>query len=100
MRHPSVLGKLLGVTGLGIIWGSPSFILFSSSILLLYSYVSNRVIQERFCHERFGEAYAQIPKKYPCLPNVKGIRRWKNNAPVLEAIRIILRKHTAPGYLE
>lgn len=87
MRHPSVLGKVLGVTGLGIAWGSTIFLLVFLPILLLYSYVSNRLIQERFCHERFGESYAEYCEKVPMfIPNMEGFRRWKNQESVLESI--------------
>ena len=87
MRHPSVLGKVLGVTGLGIAWGSSTFLFIFLPILLLYSYVSNRLIQERFCHERFGESYAQYCLKVPMfIPNMEGFQRWKNQESVLESI--------------
>jgi protein-S-isoprenylcysteine O-methyltransferase Ste14 len=84
IRHPSVLGKLLGVTGLGCIWGSPTFLMVFLPILLLYSLISNRLIQERFCHLRFGEMYTVYCQNVPMLlPTQTSIRRWKDGVPAI-----------------
>lgn len=98
MRHPSVLGKLLGVTGLGLAWGSTSFLLFFLPILLLYSYATNRLIQEKFCYERFGNSYAQYSREVPMfLPNMKGFRRWKNKESVLAEVELASVSSQPPG---
>lgn len=84
IRHPSVLGKLLGVIGLGVIWGSWSFLLFFVPILVIYAVVSNRLIQERFCHMRFGQQYHEYCTHVPMLiPSMQSIRRWKEGSEVL-----------------
>jgi len=84
IRHPSVLGKLLGVIGLGVIWGSWSFLLFFIPILVIYAVVSNRLIQERFCHMRFGQQYHEYCTHVPMLiPSMQSIRRWKEDSEVL-----------------
>ena len=86
LRHPSVLGKVLGVTGLGIIWGSYSFICFFVPILIAYAIISNRLIQERFCHLRFGKDYELYCAKVPMLvPTSTSIQRWKHGTPVLDS---------------
>lgn len=96
IRHPSVLGKLLGVIGLGIIWGSLSFLMIFIPILLTYAIISNRLIQERFCHLRFGAEYAAYCSKVPMLvPTSVSIGRWSNGTPVLEEVSNII-EHTQP----
>jgi hypothetical protein len=58
-----------------------------SEFTIRYFYVSNRLIQERFCHEHFGESYAQNCLKVPMfIPNMEGFQRWKNQESVLESI--------------
>ncbi|MBN1337189.1 MAG: isoprenylcysteine carboxylmethyltransferase family protein [Deltaproteobacteria bacterium] len=77
IRHPSVLGKLAGVAGLGVAFGSPSFLLGFVPILVVYSLVTNRWLQERHCDARFGEAYQVYRERVPMLlPRPSGIRRW------------------------
>ncbi len=86
LRHPSVLGKILGVIGLGVLWGSSAFICIFVPILVTYAIISNRLIQERFCHLRFGEEYAEYCKQVPMLiPNIQSINRWKNGVAVLKS---------------
>ena len=82
VRHPSVLGKVLGITGLGILWASPSFLTVVLPILLLYSYVTNKLIQEHYCHQRFGACYMEYCSAVPMfLPTPSGIRRWRQQIP-------------------
>lgn len=77
VRHPSVLGKLLGVIGLGLIWRSPVFLVGFVPVLVAYSVVTNRYLQERFCDARFGARYALYRTRVPMLvPRPAGIRRW------------------------
>ncbi len=77
VRHPSVLGKLLGVVGLGLIWRSPVFLVGFVPVLVAYSVVTNRYLQERFCDARFGERYAVYRGKVPMLmPRPDGVLRW------------------------
>lgn len=91
IRHPSVLGKLFGVIGLGIMWGSTAFLTLFVPVLLVYAIVSNRLIQERFCHLRFGNDYATYCEKVPMLiPTASSIRRWMRGIPVLEDLSTIV----------
>lgn len=77
VRHPSVLGKLLGVIGLGLLWRSPVFLVGFVPVLVAYSVVTNRYLQERFCDARFGERYAVYRAKVPMLvPRPDGVARW------------------------
>lgn len=87
IRHPSVLGKLLGVIGLGIIWGSQAFLVFFVPVLLVYSVVTNRYLQERFCEERFGARYGVYRQRVPMLlPRPAGVARWlRDEAALAEA---------------
>ncbi len=80
IRHPSVLGKLLGVAGLGLAWGSWTFELVFVPVLLLYSLLTNRYLQERYCDQRFGSQYQTYRSRVPMLlPRPSGIRRWLAN---------------------
>lgn len=77
VRHPSVLGKLLGVIGLGVVWQSPTFLVGFVPVLVLYSVVTNRYLQERFCDARFGARYQLYRERVPMLvPRPDGIGRW------------------------
>lgn len=77
LRHPSVLGKLLGVIGLGVAWGSVTFLLGFVPVLVVYSLITNRYLQERFCDERFGDRYDAYRKVVPMLlPRPAGLHRW------------------------
>lgn len=77
VRHPSVLGKLAGVIGLGIAWGSPTFLLGFVPVLVAYSLVTNRYMQERYCDQRFGAAYQRYRRQVPMLmPRPSGVARW------------------------
>ncbi len=80
IRHPSVLGKLAGVIGLGICFGSKVFLVGFVPVLILYSLVTNRYLQERFCDARFGPRYAIYRARVPMLvPRPSGVRRWWND---------------------
>ena len=77
VRHPSVLGKMLGVIGLGLLWRSPVFLVGFLPILVAYSVVTNRYLQERFCDARFGARYEAYRARVPMLvPRPDGVLRW------------------------
>jgi protein-S-isoprenylcysteine O-methyltransferase Ste14 len=65
VRHPSVIGKLLGVIGLGCLSGSVFFTFFVIPVLFIWSVFYNRFIQEKGCVERFGEDYLRYRKTVP-----------------------------------
>lgn len=84
VRHPSVLGKLAGVIGLGMIWHSTSFLVAFVPVLVVYSLVTNRYLQERFCDQRFGRAYQLYREKVPMLlPRPDGVMRWMRDEGAL-----------------
>ncbi len=77
VRHPSVPGKLLGVIGLGLLFRSPTFLVGFVPVLVLYSLITNRYLQERFCDARFGARYQDYRSRVPMLvPRPAGLRRW------------------------
>lgn len=88
IRHPSVLGKLAGVIGLGVIFQSPTFLLGFVPVLVVYSVVTNRYLQERFCDQRFGRRYQLYRERVPMLlPRPAGIGRWvRDEAAVPEEL--------------
>lgn len=59
VRHPSVIGKLLGIIGLGCLSGSMSFTFIVIPILFIWSVFYNRFIQEKGCVEKFGKDYVE-----------------------------------------
>lgn len=88
LRHPSVIGKLCGVIGLGICFGSTTFLLAFVPVLVVYSVVTNRYLQEPFCDARFGRRYQLYRERVPMLiPRPAGIMRWlKDEAAVPEEL--------------
>lgn len=75
VRHPSVVGKLTGVIGLGVLFRSPAFTFIIIPILLVYSLLTNRYIQERYCEEKFQDAYRAYRKETPMIiPKLSKIR--------------------------
>ncbi len=66
-RNPSVLGKLLGVLGVGIIVNSPAFTLGFVPVLLAGSLVEKVWRQEPVLVDVFGEAYLEYRKRVPLI---------------------------------
>lgn len=80
VRHPSVLGKLAGVIGLGLIARSPTFLFGFVPVLVVYALLTNRYLQERFCDQRFGARYQRYRQAVPMLlPRPSGLLRWWND---------------------
>lgn len=79
VRHPSVIGKLLGIIGLAVVMRSPSFLLVIVPLLMLYSYATTRLIQERLCRQHLGQAYddycRRVPMYLPRLSQVRALMR-------------------------
>ncbi len=85
VRHPSVLGKLSGVVGLGFLSGSTVFTFVIIPLLLIYSLITNRYLQERGCEDKFGGDYQRYREAVPMLiPRVAGIRRFLGGRPAID----------------
>ncbi|MBN1871068.1 MAG: isoprenylcysteine carboxylmethyltransferase family protein [Candidatus Omnitrophica bacterium] len=65
IRHPSVIGKLCGVIGLGLLSRSPFFTFAVIPSLFVWSAFYNRFIQEKGCEDKFGGAYLEYRKRVP-----------------------------------
>ncbi len=77
IRHPSVVGKLIGVIGLGFLMRTLAFLVVFIPILMLYSYVTNILIQERYCVQNLGDAYVRYRKEVPMfVPRIRRFRRF------------------------
>ncbi|MCZ7582440.1 MAG: hypothetical protein M5R36_03390 [Deltaproteobacteria bacterium] len=63
IRHPSVIGKLIGVIGLGVLLQTPGFLVAIVPMLLVYSYVTNVHVQERYCVRNFGGSLLALPRR-------------------------------------
>ena len=75
VRHPSVIGKLLGIIGLGILSNSTVFTFVIIPILFGWSVFYNRFIQEKVCVEKFGKDYLEYRKKVPMfIPRLSKIK--------------------------
>jgi len=70
-RHPSIIGKFLGVVGLGFLVASPIFMFVIIPLLTTYSLISARYWQERLCVRLWGDYYLsyrrQVPSVFPLL---------------------------------
>lgn len=87
IRHPSVPGKFLAAAGVGFIFGSPSFLFGFLPVLLVYSLLTNRFLQEPTCDKRFGATYGHYREKVPMfIPRPSGIVRWFRGEPALGQI--------------
>jgi len=85
VRHPSVLGKLLGVLGVGCLFASPSFLLGMVPLLLLYSLVYNRFFQEAGCVKRFGGEYLAYRTAVPFIvPSPGKVRALLGTRPAAQ----------------
>ena len=71
-RHPSIIGKWLGVLGLGCVVGSPVFLLIVIPLLTVYSLLTARYLQERRCVALWGEEYLSYRRNTPLvLPRIR-----------------------------
>lgn len=85
IRHPSVPGKFLAAAGVGLAFGSPSFLFGFLPVLLVYSLLTNRFLQEPTCDKRFGATYQQYRAAVPMvLPRPSGIMRWIHGGAALQ----------------
>lgn len=76
VRHPSVIGKLLGIIGLGFLSKSIVFTFVVIPILFGWSAFYNRFIQEKGCVEKFGKDYLEYRKTVSMF--IPRLRRTKS----------------------
>lgn len=75
-RHPSVMGKLLGVIGLGLLMRSFLFTCILLPLALAVSLYEKKFFMEKRDLAHFGPKYAEYIRRVPFfLPNLEGIRR-------------------------
>ena len=92
IRHPSVVGKLAGVVGLGIATRSVTFTFVIIPLLLVYSLITNRYLQERYCESKFEDVYRRYRTIVPMIvPRPAGILRWFRRQPAMELDQEVLR---------
>lgn len=66
-RHPSIIGKFLGVLGLGFLVGSPTFLFIIIPLLTTYSLLTARFMQERRCVELWKDDYLAYRRSTPLV---------------------------------
>ncbi len=75
-RHPSVMGKLLGVIGLGLLMRSFLFTCILLPLALAVSLYEKKYFMEQRDLAHFGPKYAEYIRRVPFfLPNLEGIKR-------------------------
>jgi protein-S-isoprenylcysteine O-methyltransferase Ste14 len=76
-RHPSVVGKLLGVIGLGFFYRSFIFMFVVVPALLLFSILFNIFLQERDLIKQFGQNYIDYKKETPLIiPTLRSAKKF------------------------
>ena len=75
-RHPSIIGKFMGVTALGLLVGSPTFAFIIIPLLTTYSLVTVRFLQEKLCVKLWQEEYLAYRKSTPLV-----IPRFRHRKP-------------------
>jgi len=66
-RHPSIIGKFLGVVGFVLLIGSPTFSFIIIPLLTTYSLLTVRFLQERLCVRLWGEEYLEYRRSIPMI---------------------------------
>jgi len=66
-RHPSIIGKFLGVVGLGFLVGSPTFFFLIIPALTTYSLITVRFLQEKLCVRLWGASYLEYRRSTPLI---------------------------------
>ncbi|MDD5614260.1 MAG: methyltransferase [Candidatus Omnitrophica bacterium] len=75
VRHPSVIGKLFGVIGLGCLFQATFFTFVVIPVLFAWSAFYNRFMQEKGCQKKFGQDYSNYRKNVPMfIPRPKKIK--------------------------
>ncbi len=81
VRHPSIVGKFLGVLGLGCLFGSVTFTFGIVPLLLIGSLLHNRINQEKYCIKCFGTEYECYREQVPMIiPRPKKVLEFLRGA--------------------
>lgn len=71
-RHPSIIGKFMGVVALGFLVGSPTFFFIIIPALTTYSLFAARFLQEKLCVQLWGDEYIKYRHTTPLiLPSLR-----------------------------
>lgn len=74
VRHPSIIGKFLGIIGLGLLSKSFSFTFIIAPLLLIGSLIDKILREEKILARLFKEEYIDYKKNVPfIIPKVKDI---------------------------
>ena len=65
MRHPMHQGLMLAPLAVGLLSGSPSFVLFVAPFEILLMYLLIVTVEEKEALRKFGEAYKEFMQKTP-----------------------------------
>ncbi len=65
MRHPMHFGLLFFPWSVALILGSPSFILFTAPLEMLFIVVMIKMVEEPEAIRKFGDAYREYQKQVP-----------------------------------
>ena len=65
MRHPMHIGLLLLPESIGLMMGSPSFILIIAPIIMVFIIIMIKMVDEKEAEKIFGEEYEKYKKEVP-----------------------------------
>ncbi len=65
MRHPMHLGLLFLPESIGLMMGSPSFILIVGPIIMIFMIIMIKLFEEKEAEKKFGEEYKKYKKEVP-----------------------------------
>lgn len=76
VRHPSVIGKLFGALGLGLIFNSFSFVFIIFPFVLCYIFIE-RIKEEKTLTGLWQKEYLEYKRKVPfMLPGIKFLKNY------------------------
>ncbi len=70
-RHPMLFGLMFIPLALALILGSPTFILFTAPIEMLFIFIMVWIFEEKECREKFGVDYDLYTQKVPLFPKTR-----------------------------
>jgi len=67
-RHPMLFGLMFIPLAFALILGSPTFILITAPIEMIFIFIMVWIFEERECREKFGQAYNVYAADVPLFP--------------------------------